>query len=70
MQANDKKRHVFIVRIWLESREVDNRSPVWRGQIEAVNTGQKQAIEKLTDINEFIAPHLAEMGVHIDLITK
>lgn len=52
----------FIVRVWLEQREVEAAPVEWRGSIEHVGSGR---IKYLTDLNEltpFIRPFLEAMG--------
>ena len=50
--------HSFVVRIWLEDE--DNRAS-WRGHVTHVPSGNRQYVERLTDIVDFIALHVDGM---------
>jgi hypothetical protein len=49
---------VFIVRLWLEHREIAGAAPLWRGSVEHVASGAKQYILALDEILAFIMPYL------------
>ena len=49
--------HSFVVRIWLEE---DDRA-TWRGHITHVPSGDRQYVERLSDIVNFIAPYVDGM---------
>ena len=49
--------HSFVVRIWLEE---DDRA-TWRGHITHVPSGDRQYVERLGDIIDFIAPYVDGM---------
>lgn len=53
----------YIVRVWLERREVTDASPEWRGSIEHVASGRTRYLTDLDDIARFIRPFLEAMGV-------
>jgi hypothetical protein len=61
--AFDGQRHVFVVRIWLEPREIAGAAVEWRGVIEHLPTQQHRYLNDLTVITHFIAPYLISMGV-------
>ncbi len=54
--------HAFIVRFWLEPRELENARPIWRGVIEHVASGRKLYLKNLEEIKAFIAFYLPEIG--------
>ncbi len=58
--------HSFIVRIWLEPREIAGATVEWRGVIEHVASGERLYINDVDRIAEFIAPYLEEMGVRVE----
>jgi hypothetical protein len=66
MDSNEKNRHVFIVRIWREAREIEGRLPEWRGMIESVQNGERRYVRNLNDVIAFIVPYLDRMGVRLD----
>ena len=49
--------HSFIVRIWLEEED----RACWRGHITHVPGGERQYVEQLSDIADFIAPYVPGM---------
>jgi hypothetical protein len=53
--------HVFIVRIWWESREIEGATPEWRGLIEHVPTRQRRYLRDLGDIVTFIGDFLTRV---------
>jgi len=54
--------HSFVVRLWLEPREIDNATPVWRGVIEHVTSGKRQYMNNLEQIRAFIESYLPEIN--------
>jgi hypothetical protein len=54
---------IFIIRIRAVHREIQGAVPVWRGEIEHLNTGRKAFLKALTEIIPFIRPVLEEMGI-------
>jgi hypothetical protein len=56
------KTQVFIVRLWLEEREIQGAEPVWRGVVEHVASGQRRYLEYLDEIPAFIAGYLRSEG--------
>ena len=57
--------HSFIVRIWLEPRELDGAEPEWRGEIEHVVSGERRGLKNLDEITPFMAHFLEKMDVNI-----
>lgn len=53
----------FIVRVWLEQREVEAAPVEWRGSIEHVASGRIKYLTDLDEIARFIRPNLEAMGV-------
>jgi hypothetical protein len=58
MAPTEEVTHSFIVRIWLEEMAVADQPDKWRGHITHVPSGQRQYLEKIETITEFIAPYL------------
>jgi hypothetical protein len=67
MTSFEDNTHVFIVRIWLEPREIEGTSAKWRGVIEHVPSGERRYVQDLDDIIASIVPYLGEMGVRPSL---
>lgn len=56
----------FIVRVWLEHREIEAAPVEWRGSIEHVVSGKTKYLTTLDEITEFIRAFFEEMGVNLD----
>lgn len=59
----EDKATAYIVRVWLEQRDVKDAPVEWRGSIENVASGKTKYLTDLDDIARFIRPSLEEMGV-------
>lgn len=70
---------VFITRIWIEPREIENGTVIWRGVVEVIgNQGQqstgkqsddlplRQAFADLEELNLFLMRHLEQLGIPVD----
>jgi len=55
----------YIVRVWLEYREVEDAPVAWRGSIEHVGSGNIKYLTDLDEIARFIQPFLQTMGVDL-----
>jgi hypothetical protein len=53
----------YIIRVWIEYREIEGATVVWRGFIEHVASGRTQYLTDLNEITRFIRPFLEAMGV-------
>lgn len=49
-----KETSTFIVRLWTETRQGKQQGVIWRGVIEHVQGGKRQAFEELQQAFEFI----------------
>jgi hypothetical protein len=66
MASPESNRHVFVIRIWREQRELKGALPVWRGVIEYVQNGDHRYLKHLDEIALFILPYLEKMGVQVE----
>ena len=55
MEQPDNHTESFVVRIWLERREIADALPEWRGVGEHVATGKRKYILNVDSIVIFIA---------------
>lgn len=55
--------HSFIVKIWLEELASRGRRARWRGVITHVPGGERQYLQDLRGISDFVTLHLAPMGI-------
>jgi hypothetical protein len=58
-----EERHIFIVRIWCEPRDMLQASLHWRGLIEHPMSSNKHYFDELGDIPLFVLPYLKQMGI-------
>jgi hypothetical protein len=65
MALLEDSTQVFIVRVWLEPREIDGAPIAWRGVIEHVPSGERRYVRDLDDIPANIAPFLVGLGVDL-----
>lgn len=70
VNTNKSNNHSFIVRFWLEPRELDNARPIWRGVVEHVATGEKLYLKNLEEVKQFIVSYLPETVVFQDKINS
>ncbi len=59
----NQRTESFVVRIWLEPREIANAQVEWRGVIEHVASGKRQYVLDLDTIVIFMAEYMQEWGV-------
>ncbi len=51
---SEPKTHSFIIKIWREEIADESGSPVWRGHITHVPSGQRRYVQDLAGIELFI----------------
>ena len=66
VNALEENNHAFIVRFWLEPRELVNAKPIWRGFIEHVASGHRIHLKNLEEVKQFIMKYLPEAAVFQD----
>lgn len=47
----------FILRFWLEHREIEGEAPVWRGVVEHVPSGERHYFERLDQLPAILAKY-------------
>ena len=57
-----EKTHSFIVRVWLEEPPGVITPGTWRGHITHIPDGERQHVQDLAGISDFIARYLRQMG--------
>lgn len=62
MKSIEEHGSSFVVRIWLEPREVKGTSPEWRGRVEHVQTGERVYFRGLDRMIEFMMSYLGDSG--------
>ena len=66
MESLESTSQSFIIKIWIEESSDAGSRSTWRGHIIYVPSGKKRYLKNLDEIQDFIAPHLEEMGVRLD----
>lgn len=62
--------HAFIVRIWIEPREMKEAEPIWRGVIEDVEDEERVYFDHLDKMNTYFAKYLEKIGIKINKLGK
>jgi hypothetical protein len=57
----------FIVKVWVEDRAETGGRGVWHGHITHVPDHERHYLKNLGEIEDYIAPHLEEMGVRLGM---
>ncbi len=50
----------FVVRIWIEPRELPNKTFEWRGMIQDVLSGEKKYFRKFDELIDFMVLHISK----------
>ena len=61
MPRYDEKSEVFIVRLWVEPRELTGAPPIWRGELEHIASHQRAFFQELNKLLELLQPYLASL---------
>ena len=48
----------FVLRLWLEHREIEGAAPVWRGVVEHVPSGERHYFERLDQLPAILVRYL------------
>jgi hypothetical protein len=67
MDTLESTTQSFIVKVWVEESAREDGREVWHGHITHVPTGQRRYLKDLSEIEDFIAPHLEDMGVKLGM---
>jgi hypothetical protein len=74
LDSYERRTKAFVVRVWVEQREIESKVVIWRGVIEVV-TGQRAgdklpeglpsrlAFASLEQMNDFMVHHLTLVGI-------
>jgi hypothetical protein len=58
MPIFEHKAVAFILRFWLEGREIDSQTPVWRGDLEHVPSGERIYFNELEQLPTILIQYL------------
>lgn len=65
MDPMESTTQSFIVKVWVEDSAEEGGQGVWHGHITQVPSGKRRYLKNLAEIQDFIAPHLEDMGVKL-----
>ncbi len=63
MNLFEDQTAAFMLRIWVERRELAGAPVEWRGLIEHVTSGQRHYTKDLTTMLHFVKQYMVELGV-------
>jgi hypothetical protein len=63
MSSFDPRSHTFIIRIWVEPREIEGTPVQWRGEIKHVPSGKTVFFQRLETLPERLE-HLVHEAEH------
>ena len=55
--------HTFVIRLWLEPRDIKGAEPVWRGRIDHVENGSRIYVKSVDEIKAFLTSYLETIQV-------
>jgi hypothetical protein len=67
MDSFEPDAQSFIVKVWVEDGSKTGSQGVLRGHITHVMSNERRYLKNLGEIEDFIAPHLEEMGVKLGI---
>jgi hypothetical protein len=67
MESLESTSQSFIVKVWVEDAAARGGRGVWHGHITHVPSGKRHYMKNLDEIQDFIAPHLEDLGVNLGL---
>ena len=59
MDLPEEDTHAFLVRLWLEPREVEGAAPEWRGMIEHIESGERRYFREWAETAAFVKVYAA-----------
>ena len=66
MKSTKEIIHAFVVRIWIEHREIRDAEPIWRGVIERVEDDERVYFDHLGKLSTYFAKYLQKIGIKIN----
>lgn len=69
LDAYERRAKAFVVRVWVEPREIDSDYVIWRGVIEAAGSQEpptgppRQVFTRLDEMVDFMIAHLKLIGI-------
>ena len=70
MKSTKEIVHAFIVRIWIEPRELKDAEPIWRGVIEDVGAEKPVYFDRFEKLSAYFDRFLEGIGVKVHNLRK
>ena len=70
LQFIEQDTHSFVIKLWLDEREDETGSVVWRGHITHVASRQRHYFDNVLAVNLFMMSYLQEMNIKIPIILR
>jgi len=67
MEPLESTSQSFIVKVWVEDSAESGGQGMLRGHITHIPSHERRYLKNLGEIEDFIAPHLEEMGVKLGI---
>jgi hypothetical protein len=61
-----EETHSFVLRCWLEPREIESAEPLWRGEVEHVPTGERVFFRSFVELKRFLSSYLPGIAEAIE----
>jgi hypothetical protein len=61
MMSFETETQVFVVRFWLETREIEGKKRIWRGVIEHLASGNRRYVKKPQEIISFLEQYRGKL---------
>jgi hypothetical protein len=55
----ESKTQSFLIRVWIEPREIVGTSVIWRGSAQMVSSGEQVYFKSFDELNAFIASKMS-----------
>ena len=65
MDSFESNSHSFVVKIWLEETGERSDSSMWRGHVTHVPSRNRQYVDDLQGVTDFITIYLEQLGTDV-----
>ena len=62
MTRFEKEAHSFVIRLWRENRDDPQKTAVWRGWVDHVQSGKRHHFQGIQAIQEIIAGYVSNVS--------
>ena len=65
MDKPGSSAETFVIRLWLEAADDDGQQTTWRGHVTHVMSGERQYVQSLRAVADFIDSYLGRLGADV-----